>query len=303
MSKPLVSICCLAYNHEAYIKKCLDGFLMQKTDFKFEILIHDDASTDQTANIIRAYERDYPDIVKPIYQSENQYSKGIRVTPKYNISRAEGKYIAMCEGDDYWTDPSKLQKQVDFLESHDDYVVSWTNYKTFNGKDVIDNHFNFSESLRTIDFNTIFRPYCTLTLTVVFKKSALELSQIEKFKFFKDNTLYALLLKNGKGIFMDFETAVYRQHEGGVYALKSHYYKNYSSYINIKEIIDFIPEANTKNMQKVLNSLGNATAFGLLKLKQEGETISEDQLNFMNDYFKHANLKTKFKYFKRRFLK
>ena len=97
---PLVSVCTLAYNHEPYIRECLDGILMQKTNFAFELLIHDDASTDGTADIIREYETKYPDIIKPIYQTENQYRKRIRINSTYNFPRAKGKYIALCEGDD-----------------------------------------------------------------------------------------------------------------------------------------------------------------------------------------------------------
>ena len=120
MNIPIVSICCLAYNHEKYIKKCLDGFLMQKTRFAFEVLIHDDASTDNTAKIIREYEKNYPEVIKPIYQTENQYSKAKSVSANYNFPRAKGKYIAMCEGDDYWTDSLKLQKQFDFMQNNKD---------------------------------------------------------------------------------------------------------------------------------------------------------------------------------------
>jgi glycosyltransferase involved in cell wall biosynthesis len=93
---------------------------MQKTTFPFEILIHDDASTDGTVGIIRDYERKYPDLIKPIYQIENQYSQGRTISATYQFPRAKGKYIALCEGDDYWTDPLKLQKQVDFLEVNED---------------------------------------------------------------------------------------------------------------------------------------------------------------------------------------
>lgn len=118
----MVSINCIAFNHEDYIADALESFLMQKTNFKFEILIHDDASTDKTAEIIRGYEKKRPDLIKPIYQTENQYSKGIKVGD-YNRKRAQGKYIAVCEGDDYWTDPYKLQKQVDYMEKHPDCSV------------------------------------------------------------------------------------------------------------------------------------------------------------------------------------
>ncbi|MBE6708979.1 MAG: glycosyltransferase family 2 protein [Ruminococcaceae bacterium] len=113
-----VSVFCLAYNHEDYIRDCLDGFVMQKTNFKFEVLIHDDASTDKTADIIREYQNAYPDLIKPIYQTENQYSKGIKITKTYLLPAMNGEYIAFCEGDDYWTDPFKLQKQYDYMKEH-----------------------------------------------------------------------------------------------------------------------------------------------------------------------------------------
>jgi glycosyltransferase involved in cell wall biosynthesis len=113
----LVSICCITYNHEKYIADALDSFLMQKTDFPVEILIHDDASSDRTADIIKEYEARYPDLIKPIYQRENQYSQGVKVA-HLNQIRAQGKYIATCEGDDFWTDTYKLQKQVDYMEKH-----------------------------------------------------------------------------------------------------------------------------------------------------------------------------------------
>lgn len=113
----MVSIECNSYNHEKFIAEALDSMLMQKTDFAYEILIHDDASTDRTAEIIRGYERKYPDIIKPIYQTENQYSKDNPVD-WFSYERAQGKYMAVCEGDDYWTDPEKLQRQVDYMEAH-----------------------------------------------------------------------------------------------------------------------------------------------------------------------------------------
>jgi len=119
---PLVSVSVITYNHEKYIRQCLDGILMQNVSFPYEVLVHDDASPDGTADIIREYEAKYPGIIKPIYQTENQYSQGKDVS-KFNFDRACGKYLAFCEGDDYWTDPGKLQKQVDFLEAHPEYIA------------------------------------------------------------------------------------------------------------------------------------------------------------------------------------
>lgn len=118
MKEIMVSICCLTYNHEKYIRKALDGFVNQITNFDYEILIHDDCSTDNTVKIIKEYENKYPELIKPVYQKENQYSKGIKVSNIFQFPRAGGKYIAMCEGDDYWCDKYKLQKQFEALENN-----------------------------------------------------------------------------------------------------------------------------------------------------------------------------------------
>ena len=123
----MVTVRCLAYNHEPYIRQCLEGFVMQKTDFDFEVIVHDDASTDGTAAIIREYAEKYPNIIKPFFETENQYSKHNGVIGKIMRENTHGKYIALCEGDDYWIDPFKLQKQVDFLESHPDYSMCFHN--------------------------------------------------------------------------------------------------------------------------------------------------------------------------------
>lgn len=131
----LVVISCMVYNHEPYIRDCLEGFVMQKTNFRFIAVVHDDCSTDKTADIIREYEAKYPDIVKPIYETENQWSKHDgsldRILGKA-LDATGAKYLATCEGDDYWTDPLKLQKQVDFLENHPDYSLCFHDVKVFN---------------------------------------------------------------------------------------------------------------------------------------------------------------------------
>ena len=112
---PVVSVRCITYNHERYIAKALDSFLIQKTDFPFEVVVHDDASTDRTADIIRGYVAKYPKIIKPIYEKENQYSKHDDSLRKIVDSACKGEYIAYCEGDDFWIDENKLQKQYDAM--------------------------------------------------------------------------------------------------------------------------------------------------------------------------------------------
>ena len=115
-----VSIICNTYNHEKYIGDALQGFVCQNTTFDYEVLVHDDCSTDRTAEIIREYEEKYPELIKPIYQKENQYSKKVAITRDIQLPRAKGRYIAICEGDDYWVDSNKLQMQYDALEKRKD---------------------------------------------------------------------------------------------------------------------------------------------------------------------------------------
>ena len=171
--KPLVSISCITYNHAPYIRQCLDGFLMQKTTFPFEILIHDDASTDNTADIIREYERKYPDIIKPIYQKENQYSKGIPISATFNWPRAMGKYIALCEGDDYWIDPLKLQKQIDVLEKDPACSLCFHNaiIKNFQNNTEIEFNKKGKKNVYSIR-DAIVRSWFTPTASFVFRNDA-----------------------------------------------------------------------------------------------------------------------------------
>ena len=127
-----VSVYCLVYNHERYLDTALQGFVNQKTNFDYEVFVHDDASTDNSKSIIEGYAQLYPQIIKPIYQQENQYSKGINIFTTFILPRMSGEYIAVCEGDDFWTEPLKLQRQVDFLDRHLDYVACVHNTTIIN---------------------------------------------------------------------------------------------------------------------------------------------------------------------------
>ena len=164
----IVSIRCLTYNHEPYIRQCLDGFVMQKTNFRFEAIVHDDASTDGTADIIREYAEKYPEIIKPILETENQYSKHDGSLGRIMNAACTGKYIAMCEGDDYWTDPYKLQKQVDFLEEHPEYGLVYGRAKCFNQKK---RKYEGGLGRNYVSFENLLRENTVPTLTVVLRRS------------------------------------------------------------------------------------------------------------------------------------
>lgn len=204
----LVSISCTTYNHAPYVRECFDGFLKQKTNFKFEVLVHDDASTDSTIEIIREYESKYPEIFKPIIQTENQWSQGKRgLNAKYNYSRAKGKYIALCEGDDYWTDPLKLQKQVDFLEKNQEYVL------TSHLRIIVDekgNPVTNSDSL-TKDYST----QCIVFRNVL-RNDFLTFDSIGITN--GDTFLFTYLESFGKMTILDFVGSAYRKTGTGIWA-------------------------------------------------------------------------------------
>lgn len=255
----LVSICCITYNHERFIRQCLDGFLMQKTGFEFEILIHDDASTDGTAHIIREYEQKYPDIIKPIYQNENQYSKGIPISITYNFPRAKGKYIALCEGDDYWTDPCKLQKQVDFLEHNPEYSICCHRYRVYD-EDTGEWHSDyaspyFSQDMDNIVFDNEFnhtKCWFTKTLTILFRKDAHKREDFSHYKHTKDSHLFYHLLQNRKGCCFNFDAAVYRCHSGGVWSAANQKQQIATNYLVYKEL--YIYNRRDIVMRKMLQS-------------------------------------------------
>lgn len=227
--KPLVSICCLAYNHAPYIRQCIEGFLMQKTNFSFEVLIHDDASTDGTAGIIREYEKKYPEIIFPIYQTVNQFSQGVKISAAYNFSRAKGKYIAMCEGDDYWIDPYKLQKQVDYLENHPECIYSchryyiyseFTKEKYLMPNKYFDNQPDASDFIFEQDY-PFLQEWVTKTLTCVYRRDAYDITIANKYKYYRDVHLVYYLLSKGKGVCHSFVGGVYRKNAGGVFGSQS----------------------------------------------------------------------------------
>ena len=216
-SKPLVTICCLVYNQENYIRQAFDGFLKQQTNFDFEIIVHDDASNDNSKSIIENY-TSKDDRFKPIFQENNKYSKGERIWFKYMFPKCKGKYIAICDGDDYWTDPLKLQKQVDFLENNLDYgivgaklksldqntntISEWTHEKNkipnLNIKNLIEGNFIFSSSsLFVNDFNV--EPWWQ-NLPI------------------GDWPMYILQIKSRKIKILDEFMGVYRVHSNGIFS-------------------------------------------------------------------------------------
>lgn len=206
--EPLVSIFMLCYNHEKYIKKSIESILSQSVDFKIEIIIHDDASTDRSPEIISTYEKKHPNLFKVIYQKENQYSKGIDLVREYIWPCLRGKYVAMCECDDFWCSTEKLQKQIDFLESHPEIIGCTNNCNIIDDDDnIIGNSYSVYHFCKTHLFD-IKRFECGLfpgqTAAIVYRKSAIVFSSKDQENDYcsircqGDQKLALHLLLNGK---------------------------------------------------------------------------------------------------------
>lgn len=220
---PLVTISCITYNHKDYIKEAIEGFLAQETTFKIELLIHDDASTDGTGEIVKVYANKYPDIIFPIIQSSNQFSKDLKIRNTFHYPIAKGKYIALCEGDDYWTDPLKLQKQVEFLEGNEEYGLVHGEchfYYEDTRKWEYNANKNLSNSLIIVSKKELFyrlvdADYKIRTATVLFRRDLLkkrppnaksflmgdtpmwlDFSQLTKFKYFDEVFAVYRILSN-----------------------------------------------------------------------------------------------------------
>lgn len=212
----MVSIRCITYNHEPYIRQCLEGFVMQKTNFKFEAIVHDDASTDHTADIIREYAAKYPDIIKPIYETENQYSKYDGSIRRILDAACTGKYIAMCEGDDYWIDPLKLQKQVDFLEASPEYGLCHTDFtiQDESGKNEKKKKRIYPSGDVLLNILGKKGSYIIGTCTALYRKSIYdEIPKLWCEKNFKmgDAPLWIELSRKTKVKYLSNSTAVYRR--------------------------------------------------------------------------------------------
>lgn len=218
--EPLVSIRCLVYNHEPYLRQCLDGFVMQQANFRFEAIVHDDASTDRSTDIIREYAEKYPDIIKPILEKENQYSKGFSILSKMMNAASTGKYIAVCEGDDHWIDPLKLQKQVDFMETHADYSMCFSDAEVIweDDKGVIRRPGFFKVETREFTGQDLLRAWVVPTASVLYRNYNQEglSAPTDKRFIYGDLVTFLWLASLGK-VWCDAEKrVVYRRHPGSV---------------------------------------------------------------------------------------
>ena len=222
VDEPLISIVCTSYNHELFIRDALNGFFGQIIKYPFEVIIHDDASTDDTQEIIKEYVDKYPKIIKPILQLENQWmGKGISGTTKFAFPAARGKYIAWCEGDDYWTDRQKITKQLDFMDSNESCSFCFSNVfhvdECNNGLSI--NWPNRNENF-IITKRMLGEEYLIPSPTIFFKSSFLNTRSMVKLKAapLGDYLVSSLLLLRGNGFYCPDKMATYCHHKNGVFS-------------------------------------------------------------------------------------
>lgn len=221
----MVCIRCATYNHVNYLAQCLEGFVVQQTNFKYVAIVHDDCSADGTTGILREYAAKYPNIIVPIYETENQYSKGtLRRIMEGAVAKTDCKYIALCEGDDYWTDPYKLQKQVDFLEGHPDYDMVCTRFQhLYQESGIIEDVdlYNdiISEQTEGLELKHEHFMYSALPhpCTVMYRRGTMEDNRIlPKLKYRFDIPTYWCYMYDHRVWLMNIKTAVYRKHAGSL---------------------------------------------------------------------------------------
>lgn len=292
-----LSVLLICYNHERYIEQALNSVLNQKTSFKIKIIIHDDASTDKSRDIIKRYINKYPDLITGIFQEENQYSKGVHIISRFMRDYVEGDYVAICECDDYWIDENKLQKQVDFLEKHSEYSGCMHNCVMVNSRnEVIDCAYNIYQPYRTHTYTlkrlALNNSFPGQTATKVYRSKYLFYNSVDEETAITSlrtngdvkNNLYLLL--NGKVFCMEEFMSAYRVvYQEGSSWTAANYGKNMSynyfvSSIDIRKFAKKFYNVNFKNeyitfhsgiaglIKYVLNpSLENKTV--IKKIKEE----------------------------------
>lgn len=217
--KPLVSICFITYHHERFLEDALKGFASQKVNFPIEIIIYDDFSTDTTRDLLLKFKETSPFPVTLLFPDENKYSKGERIFPK-TFEVAKGKYLALCEGDDYWTDPLKLQKQVDFLEANDDYNICFHKVNVLNQEtgEIITDTITRNTS-ETTDIIELARGNYIHTVSVVLRNN-FKLPDWFRETFIGDWSMYMIMIADKKIKKLDEVMAVYRVHDASMWSSK-----------------------------------------------------------------------------------
>lgn len=232
-----VSVIMITYLHSPFIEKSIEGVLNQKCDFEFELIISNDNSPDDTDQKVKSYLENHPRKNKVQYTSHVK-NKGMDKNFFWSFKQCKGKYIAICEGDDYWTDPYKLQKQVDLLEKNPDLSLVCSNFKIKNLENqILESELAYSEDFR-FKSSDLYTQWIAKTLTLMFRKEHINFEIIKTYKHFRDVHLMNHLLLKGQGYFLHQPTGVYRIHESGVHSNTNFMQRYNQAYLTFREIFE-----------------------------------------------------------------
>ncbi|MEN9612589.1 MAG: hypothetical protein RLZZ628_3403 [Bacteroidota bacterium] len=256
---PKVSVCVPTFNHEKFIRQTLDGALMQQTNFDFEIVIGDDASTDNNQQIIQEYVDKYPNIIRAFLHKENQGPKepkefGGRNNVLGLLKACKGSYVALCEGDDYWTDPHKLQKQVDFMDANPDYAISHHNMQVIYEDGSPEHFFNDKNQKTTSSIVDVLEDrWFIATAATLYRNIFLEndFADWHSRAAAGDWALVIQLAATGKIHYFSEAMGVYRKHRGGLSNVQSstnlYFLKNRKQmFSEVNEWLDFKYESTIR---------------------------------------------------------
>lgn len=258
---PLLSVAVITYNHEKYIAQMIEGVLCQKTNFSFELIIGEDNSTDKTREICLSYQEKYPEIVKILCPERNL---GAHENFVVTFNECQGKYTAICEGDDYWTDESKLQKQVDFLEANPDYAICFHNVKVIYEDENRQPHsVHETPPKDTSDFEDLAKENFIPTVSSVFRTNLFEGYPNWYYEMaLGDWILHLLVAQHGKIKYLDETMGVYRIHGQGNWGRNSIQKRLFdSAKVLEKSREHFYPRGNkefTETLEKNYKSLANS---------------------------------------------
>jgi glycosyltransferase involved in cell wall biosynthesis len=272
----MVSICCAAYNHVDFIREALDSFLSQSTTFDFEVLVNDDASTDGTAEILAEYAKSHPDIVRPLFHKTNQTTAGLRnINLAHNFPRARGKYLAMCDGDDFWTSPEKLQRQVEYLESHPDCALVFHPIIDFDDGQPLSEGDVFPSSTSNFTEESLARGNFVGSSSVVYRKVNYTTAQLNVMP--ADWYLHLYHARFGEIGFIDEPMSTHRRHSNGVFSGATPEQRlRFSGRDLLRLCNEFEQYYESTNLAAVFNELGANTIREMLQYLPIDEITDAD---------------------------
>lgn len=294
-----ISVVTITYGHEKFIVQTLDGILMQNYSGEIELIIANDHSPDATDHVIKEYlEVQNIPTNFTIKYTKHEKNKGMMPNSIWALEQASGKYIALCEGDDYWTDPLKLQKQVDFLEENREYVACFHKYKELENNTFRDKILPLINDDFVITKSNFFDNWYTKTLTVIIRRENYQSINLSKYINIRDTVIFYELLKLGNAMCLNFIGGTYRIHEGGVWSQQNDKLKTMASYFFLEEMFAYncgdlkLKKLTLYRLNAIIPDRSLSTYYRLLKNSKTNHFKIYIIKNFIEHFYRKLKSKT-----------